>query len=211
MSLGRPVCSVPRIAAEDAVAARAVLDRGGVLAIATESSWGLAVDPHDPAAVATIFAIKGRLETMPLPLVAADLDQIAALGVAGDDPGLTLASPWWPAALSVLVTLPAPIAATVGHRRAAVRIPARGELRRLLAGVGQALTATSANRSGTAPILAESELDALLAGWDAAVVVAGEPVPGGAPSTLVEPDRAGGRVLRAGRVPWPPTIPPPAP
>src|SRR5690606_4454975 len=136
----------------------------GVLAIPTESSWGLAVDPRDDRGVEAIFAIKGRPEASPLPVVAADLAQIVALGVDPHDPGLCLAAPHWPAALSVVVQLPAPMPASRGRRDVAVRIPDHAGLRRFLAALGTALTATSANLSGTSPILAESDLEVLFAG-----------------------------------------------
>jgi L-threonylcarbamoyladenylate synthase len=172
------------------------------LAIPTESSWGLAVDPRDARGVEAIFSLKGRHEASPLPVVAADRSQILALGVDPTDPGLTLGEPHWPAALSVVVQLQAPLPASRGRRDLAVRIPAHEGLRRLLAGLGTALTATSANLSGTPPILAQSDLAVLFAGREGAIVGGGV-LPGGPPSTLIGFESGSPVVLRPGRYEWP--------
>ena len=61
----------------DAIArAAAVLRKGRVVAIPTDTLYGLAADPWNPSAVARVFAIKGRPEDRALPLVAADIDQV---------------------------------------------------------------------------------------------------------------------------------------
>lgn len=178
----------------------AAVERGAILAVPTESSYGLAVDPRDAAAVAGVFEAKGRAAAEPLPVIAADRAQILALGVDAADPALDWALARWPAALSVVLDLAAPLAATAGEPTVAVRIPAHEGLRRLLAEVGRALTATSANPSGAAPYLEADRVADWLRGRDAIVVDAGT-LPGGPPSTLVR-WRTGGavEVLRRGRV-----------
>src|SRR5690348_5052126 len=55
-----------------------VLRAGGVVAYPTDTLYGLAADPRRPDAVARIFALKGRAETSPLTLIAADPDQASA-------------------------------------------------------------------------------------------------------------------------------------
>ncbi len=193
---------VARWRAGDGVAPlAAALARGGLLAIPTESSYGLAVDPRDGAGVEAIFRLKGRERGKPLPVVAADREQILALGVAPGEPALAWAQARWPAALSVLLPIAAPLPASGGERTLAVRIPAHAPLRELLARLGRPLTATSANPSGGEPYL---DPDALV-GWLAAagsdaVVVDGGLLPGGPPSTLVAWRAAGVEVLRRGRV-----------
>jgi L-threonylcarbamoyladenylate synthase len=192
-------------AGDDIEAAQRVLGRGGVLAVPTESSWGLAVDPTKARAVEQIFVRKGRDDHKPLPVVAAGVEQILALGVAADDPGLALGLRFWPAPLSVLVRLPEALAATRGAVELAVRIPVHDGLRALLRGCGRALTATSANRSGAPAICDAADLVALLEpGVDG--VWGGGILPGGLPSTLVRcrPDGTF-ELLRPGRFAWPPT------
>jgi L-threonylcarbamoyladenylate synthase len=187
--------------AADFATARAVLAVGGVLAFATESSYGLGVDPRSERGVEAIYRLKGRERGKALPVVAADLEQIVALGVPRAAPALEWAAPRWPAALTVVLPLDAPIAASAGAATIAARIPARAELRALLAGLGTPLTATSANPSGAAAICDPREL----AGWLAASgerfhLMDGGMAPGGSPSTLVEVVEGAARVLRAGAV-----------
>ena len=55
----------------------AALRNGGVVAFPTETFYGLAVDPRSTAAVRKVFALKRRPPDQPLPLIAADVDQIA--------------------------------------------------------------------------------------------------------------------------------------
>ena len=179
---------------------RAALDRGGVLAVPTESSYGLAAKPGDPRGVEAIYRLKGRQRGQPLPVVAADLDQLAELGVAIDEPVFRRLAALWPAALTLIVPVGPGIAAAAGGETLAVRVPDHRPLRELLAGLGSALTATSANLSGQPPVLEPQGLEGLLAGHDA-LIVDGGVLPGGAPSTLLALGAGGLTVLRRGRYP----------
>jgi L-threonylcarbamoyladenylate synthase len=178
----------------------ALLARGGLLAVPTESSYGLAADPRNAAGVAAVYRIKGRAAGKPLPVVVAGVEQLAGLGI---DPGLPILDALaavWPAPLSVVLPLARPLPAAAGEPGLAVRVPAHDGLRRLLAALGHGLTATSANRSGEPPVLEPAVAAELLAG-EAAVVVDGGSLPGGPPSTLVALTPAGLRVLRQGAFP----------
>lgn len=181
------------------------LDRGCLLAIPTESSYGLAVDPLSAAGVAALLRLKGEREGKPLPVVCGSEAALGALGVDLADPALAWARSRWPAALSVVVALAAPIAASLGRRDLAVRIPDHEELRDLLVRLGRALTATSANPSGAPPYLDPDALAAWLvreapgAGFAEAIVVDGGELAGGAPSTLVRIEAGRPVVLRSGR------------
>lgn len=179
----------------------ALLERGGLVAFPTESSYGLGADPRRAAGVAAVYRLKGREAGKPLPVVAASVEQLLALGVPADAPALAWARPRWPGALSVVLPLTAPLAASAGRREIAARIPAHPELCALLARLGHALTATSANPSGTPPLLDPDEVASWLLGQAVeAAVIDGGRLPGGPPSTLVEWTAEGPRILRAGRV-----------
>jgi len=182
---------------EDVGPLRACLDRGGVLAIPTESSYGLGADPGNPEGVATVYRLKGRAATKPLPVVIAGRRQLPGLGIDPDLPILVSLSQGWPGPLSVLLPLLRPLPAAAGAGSLAVRIPGHPGLRGLLAALDRPLTATSANRSGGLPIVDPRDLPGLLAGEDAVVVDDGL-LPGGPPSTLVEPVPEGWRVVRQG-------------
>ncbi len=178
----------------------ALLTRGGVLAVPTESSYALAADPRNAAGVAAVYRVKGRAAGKPLPVVVAGVEQLAGLGI---DPGLPILSALaavWPAPLSVVLPLARPLPAAAGEPGLAVRVPAHDALRRLLAALGCGLTATSANPSGEPPLLRPAAAAELLAGEDA-VVVDGGVLAGGPPSTLVALAPAGLLVLRQGAFP----------
>jgi L-threonylcarbamoyladenylate synthase len=185
---------------DPAIVARA-LEGGALVAIPTESSYGLAVDPRDEAAVEAIFRIKGRSATKALPVVGATVASFVALGVDAADPALAWARARWPSALSVVVPLRAPIAASGGRASLAVRVPGHRGLRELLAALGRPLTATSANPAGE-PSLADPEAVAswLVAAGADALLVDGGRLPGGAPSTLVTWSDGVPHVVRPGRV-----------
>ena len=177
-----------------------LLARGGVLAIPTESSYGLAADPRNPAGVEAIYRIKEREAGKPLPVVVAGRGQLAGLGA---DPNAYIVErllALWPAPLTVVLPIERPLPASAGTRTLAVRAPDHPELLALLDALGHGLTATSANRSGGEPILDPEEVAELLAGEDAAVVDGGV-LPGGPPSTLVAIEEGGLKVLRNGRFP----------
>jgi L-threonylcarbamoyladenylate synthase len=189
---------------------RAVLARGGVLVIPTESSYGLGVDPRNRTGVETVYRIKGRDAGKALPVVVADLAQLGGLGIDPDLPILVPLSACWPGPLTVVLPLARrglegpdgldPIPAAAGESTLAVRVPGHEGLRRLLAELGHGLTATSANRSGEAPVVDPLAAAALVEGEDAVLVDAGT-LPGGAPSTVVAIEGSGPVVLRSGSFP----------
>lgn len=186
---------------------RELLAEGGIVAIPTESSYGLAVDPRNRRGVEAVYALKRREAGKPLPVVAADREQLMALGVEPDLPQLAVALGHWPAALSVVLAIRAPLAATAGQSTLAARIPAHEDLRSWLRRLGFAVTATSANLSGEPPILDPSILGEIVQATQLAdrriVVIDGGVLPGGPPSTLVEwpSPEAPPRILRAGAFP----------
>lgn len=199
MSAGAAAAAIPVWRAGDAIAPlRAAVARGAVLAIPTESSYGLAVDPRSARGVEAIYAIKGRPADAALLVVGHELAAFGALGVELDSPAARRLAALGPAALTAVLPLGRPLPASAGARSLAVRVPAHAALRALLAELGP-LTATSANRSGAAPIVDPAALPALLAGADAWIVDGGV-LAGGPPSTLVDL-RGTPRVLREGAFP----------
>lgn len=179
---------------------RRVVARGGVLAIPTESSYGLAADPRSAAGVAAVYRVKGRERGKALPVVAADRRQAESLPVVAAGPWYEALAAFWPAPLSLLLSLADDLPAAAGTGCLAVRVPDHERLRRLLRALGTPLTATSANRSGEPPIVDPAAAAELLVGHDA-VVVDGGLLPGGPPSTLVAVLSDGLEVLREGRFP----------
>lgn len=181
----------------------ALLGRGGLLAVPTESSYALAADPRNPRGVAAVYRIKEREAGKPLPVVVAGVDQLAGLGIDPDLPILALLARAWPGPLTAVLPLTRPLPAAAGFRSLAVRVPGHARLRTLLRELDMGLTATSANPSGGAPATTPGAAAALLAGEDAGLVDDGA-LPGGPPSTLVRWTPAGLEVLRAGSFAGPP-------
>ena len=181
-----------------------ILDRiwaaSGVVAIPTESSYGLAVDPADRRAVEAVLRIKNRPAGLALPVVAGSVEDLERLGARLDMSWLRPVRAAWPAPLTAVVPLERPLPATLGLDTLAVRIPAHPRLRELLAGLGRVVTATSANRSGEPPVLRVDAVRRLLRGERAMVVDDGE-LPGGAPSTIVGNREGRLTVLREGAFP----------
>lgn len=173
------------------------LSRSQVVAIPTETFYGLAVPPEDAQAVARLFALKGRELSKAFPLVGASLEQLEDLVV--------IPAAWrarlreiWPAPLSVVVAARRQVPAC--GPTAAVRVPAHPLLRQLLAVTGP-LTATSANLAGNPPAQTVEDLAPIAQGLELALD--GGATPGGLPSTLLDLTATPPRVLRPGAFPVP--------
>ncbi len=172
---------------------REALTGHGVVAVPTETFYGLAVRPDDPEAVRSVFALKRRAEGKALPVVVASFEDLAPLVVVPQGWRDRLRAAW-PAPLTVVLPVRARLAG--GGDTLAVRVPDHALLRALLAAVGP-LTATSANRGGSPPLACPEEV-ATEFGGEIALLLDGGTTPGGASSTLVELTSRLPRVLRKG-------------
>lgn len=178
-----------------------ILRAGGVVAFPTDTYYGLAADPAQPAAVRKIFELKGRRHGEALPLIAVSIEDVEQFSGPLAPPEARLAAQFWPGPLSILVPAPVRVDAAVhgGTGTLAVRVPAHPVARALAGAFGAPITATSANRSGQPAARRADELTWL----DAAVCIidAGETA-GGPPSTVVDVRTHPPRLVRAGAVPW---------
>lgn len=180
----------------------AAIDRGAIVAIPTESSYGLAVDPANDEAVARLMALKGRDAGKALPVVVGDAAAVATLPIDPRAEALARFAHLWPAPLSLLLPLTGPLAATAGEPRVAVRVPALPLLQRLLAALGRPLTATSANFSGEPPMLDPAAVIAWLDEQEGELwLVDGGHLSGGPPSTLVAVEDGEVTIVRVGSFP----------
>ena len=176
---------------------------GGLVALPTDTLYGLAADPFRADAVARLLAVKGRSASRGLPLIAADTDQIAAHLGALPPNGRRLAAKFWPGPLTLLVPAPAALARDVagGTGRVGVRVPAHDIARAICRSVGGPITATSANRTGQPATAEPGEVERTL-GDDVDLLIDAGPTPGGAPSTIVDVTAPMPQLVRAGAVPW---------
>lgn len=176
-----------------------IIKNGGVVVFPTDTIYGIGCDPYKDETVERIFAIKGRDEKKPLPVLAysiQDAEKIVSLG----DAGRALAKKYWPGALTIV----APIAdykisrrVTAGANSLAVRVPANQCVLSLLKRC-RYLVGTSANLSGEKPMKsAKQVLDSRLGGYDA--LLDGGSVEKGIESTII--DLTGKpKVLREGAI-----------
>ena len=180
---------------------RALLAAGGLLAIPTETHYGLAADPSSESGVGRIFTAKGRDDGKPVPVLFGSRDQLAGLGIDAADERVARYFRIWPAALTVVLPVRAPLPASRGSRTLGVRLPASAALRDLLAALGP-LTGTSANRSGEPPLDDPAAVTKVFAG-SIDLLVDGGTTPGGPSSTVLDATREPPVVLRAGAHAWP--------
>ncbi|MEO1101450.1 MAG: L-threonylcarbamoyladenylate synthase, partial [Pseudomonadota bacterium] len=127
------------------------LKRGGLVAMPTETVYGLAADATSDSAVAALYEAKGRPRFNPLIAHVASLEAAAMQAVLSDE-ALVLAAAFWPGPLTLV--LPVSESCTVcdlaraGLDTIAIRMPAHPVARALLKAFGGPLVAPSANPSG---------------------------------------------------------------
>jgi len=171
--------------------------------MSTDTLYGLAVDPFNAEAVARVFDVKGRPAGLALPLVAADVEQIATH--IGPPPlmALRLADRFWPGPLALLMPAPPALAAKVsaGTGTVAVRVPNFPIARAICTACGHPVTATSANISGQSASADPDEVERTLGDRIDFLLDTG-PAPGGLPSTIVDVTTEQPRLVRAGAVSW---------
>src|SRR4029453_12926001 len=99
---------------------------GYVVAIPTDTLYGLAADPFSAAAVARVFDVKGRAADRALPLIAADVAQIASSLGRLSEIATRLADRFWPGPLTLLLPAPRQLAREVSGETGTVgvRVPA---------------------------------------------------------------------------------------
>jgi len=177
----------------------AVLAEGGVIALPTETVYGLAADATNAAAVRRVFAIKGRPRDHPLIVHIADPDDLERWGAEASPAARRLASLAWPGPLSLIVWRGAAIASEVtgGLPTMAVRCPAHPMAREVIRRLGRPVAAPSANRFGrVSPTTAQHVADDL--GDDVDVILDGGPCDIGVESTVVDCTTDPVQLLRPG-------------
>ena len=181
--------------------AAAILRAGGLVAFPTETVYGLGANALAPAAVARIFAAKGRPSTNPLIVHVADQTQIPPLVDAWPPLAQTLAERFWPGPLTLVVrkSTRVPDIVTGSGPTVALRIPNHPLALALLTAAAVPVAAPSANRSGQlSPTTAEHVRTSLTGKYD--LLLDGGPCPGGLESTVVEMHPDGVRLLRPGLI-----------
>jgi L-threonylcarbamoyladenylate synthase len=178
------------------------LARGAVIAIPTDTVYGLAADPMNLSAVDEIYHVKGRPETQALPILINSMEQAFLLGRNIPQNFHKLAEVFWPGALTLIVDAShrLPLKVTANTRRIAIRWPKNAVVKMLIEEFGGPVTGTSANISGC-PSCTSGE-DVLRQLGDRIPLILDT---GGAseslPSTIVELHEEQWRVGREGAIP----------
>ena len=175
------------------------VQQGGIVALPTDTYYGLGVDPFNEAAVDRLIHLKGRGDGKPILVLIGSLEQLSLVVREITPVGQILIEKFWPGTLTIL--FPAkpelPRNLTAGTGLVGVRLSAYAPLNRLLRLVGP-LTGTSANRSGFPPA-DTAQLVELESGIKVDVVVDAGPTAGGLPSTVVNA-QSPVRIIREGAV-----------
>jgi L-threonylcarbamoyladenylate synthase len=181
--------------------ALALIEAGEVVAIPTETVYGLAADATNGRAVARIFEVKGRPRFNPLIAHVASLAMARSIAVI-DPLSLRLAEAFWPGPLTLVLPL-APGNAihplvTAGLETVAVRMP-RGFGAKLIAALRRPLAAPSANSSGRISATTVQAVAADL-GERIPLIVDGGATPVGLESTIVRVEGSSVTLLRPGGI-----------
>jgi L-threonylcarbamoyladenylate synthase len=208
--MARPLAEIVRIdwpaGAEPSPSVDAALDRaaavlrsGGLVAIPTETVYGLAADALDEAAVEGIFHAKGRPASNPLIVHVADVAMARTLAAAWPVAADRIAAALWPGPVTVVVPRgpQVPDIVTAGGPTVALRCPGHAVARRLIERSGIPLAAPSANRSEqVSPTTAQHVLEGL--GAKVGLILDAGPCERGIESTVVDCTTSPARILRPG-------------
>ena len=178
-----------------------VLDGGGIVALPTDTVYGIACRLDAEGGVERLFTAKNRPPDKAIMVLVDDLEQVA--DVVELTPAAQALRGLWPGGLTLILPLrpgaPLPAALTAGTETLGVRVPDHPAPRFLARAVGPIPT-TSANVSGEPDARVAADVIAAL-GDRVDLVLDGGPSPGGVPSTVVDCHSARPRILREGAVP----------
>lgn len=180
----------------------ALLRAGELVAFPTETVYGLGARAMDAAALAKIFAAKGRPAAHPLIAHVLNAEDAAPLSSHWDLRASELAAKFWPGPLTLIVprdpTVPAELSG--GKPTLALRAPAHPVALELIAALGEPIAAPSANRfQGLSPTTAEHVARAL--GDRVALILDGGPCESGLESTVLDLTVTPPAILRPGALP----------
>lgn len=178
------------------------LKRGGVVALPTETVYGLAANAEDELAVRRVFAIKGRPATHPLIVHLAGAEHLSSWARHVPEEARRLAAAFWPGPLTLVLprTERATDAVTGGQDTVALRVPNHPVALAVLSALGGGVAAPSANRFGrVSPTTAEHVRADL--GADVDLVLDGGPCTVGLESTIVDLSGEEPAILRPGGLP----------
>jgi L-threonylcarbamoyladenylate synthase len=180
------------------------LYRGSVVALPTDTFYGLAVDPVNLKAVDRIYELKTRARHKPLSLLIAQVAQAYEIARQLDSAFDRLAEKFWPGPLTIIVKagsrLPLRVTANTGN--VALRVPEAAIARAVVSALGLPITATSANLQGFSECTYANCVREQL-GEKIPLIVDGGPTARSVPTTIVDLSGGGNSwmILREGAIP----------
>jgi L-threonylcarbamoyladenylate synthase len=185
----------------DVATAIELLSKGGVVALPTDTVYGVAASLRDPEAIAKLFALKRRPSSAPLPILVDSIKQVTRLGVVWPEEARMLASAFWPGALTIVVHVPHELALRVSSPTdsAGFRIPDDVVVRQIIDTVGP-LAVSSANEHGGTPCTTAGQVLEVLGDRSGFEGVVDDGERRSEPSTVVDLSKGGWRLIREGSV-----------
>ncbi|MGD0391906.1 MAG: L-threonylcarbamoyladenylate synthase [Acidimicrobiales bacterium] len=188
-----------------AVAAEA-LASGSVVAVPTDTVYGLAVVPSVPGTVERLFSLKGRPKDVAIPVLVATWHDVGEVAGQLEGDAELLAVRYWPGPLTLVVPRADGYSVDLGgpaeaRRTVGLRWPDHPVVGRLCRELGP-LAVTSANLHGSPPASTAGEVAAAFSGLDGLGVVLDGGRCDGRPSTVVECRGPATRCLREGTILW---------
>ncbi len=183
--------------------AKQELSFGRLIAYPTDTLYGLAADPCNARAVDRIYRIKARSPLVPLPLIAANVEQIRVCVKSLSPLSCQLADRFWPGPLTLIYDAGETLAPAMlaGGKTVAVRVPAHPVAMGIARVFGHPITATSANLTGVEPVN-EALAIAKELSEECSIILDGGPTTGGLPSTIVDARGSQPELVREGILPW---------
>lgn len=187
----------PSLASSTVEAAEEAIRQGDVVAVATDTVFGLVCDPANEVAVARIYTIKQRPDGLELTVLAAGADQLDEL-IEWSPQARRLAAAFWPGPLSLVMPV-GRVRLAIPRRGStlSVRVPDHDQVRQLLRRTGP-LASTSANRHGRTPAMNADQVWRQFGDEVACVLGGGSPL--GVASTIIDCSRTPPRMLREGPI-----------
>ncbi|MEE4314295.1 MAG: L-threonylcarbamoyladenylate synthase [Desulfofustis sp.] len=181
--------------------AAALIAAGGIVALPTETSYGLGVDPFNEQALKRLFAVKQRPRHKPVLVLIDGIEWLPQLAAATPACYRPLLAAYWPGPLTLIFPAVSRLSpwltgatATVG-----IRVSSDPVANRLCRAVGGPITATSANISGTEPARSAEQIYHQFGDMIDLILDDGERN-GGKSSTVITQDGGKLRLIRAGRI-----------
>ena len=179
-----------------------ILRHGGVVALPTDTIYGLGADISNDIAIERVFSIKGRLTTKALPVLVAGIEQALQITSCVPNVGLALMKAFWPGSLTLICKKSSNVSdkLTGSMSSIAIRHPNHPIPLEIINQLGSPITGTSANRSGQPTPFSSNQIIQLL-GADVNYVIPGSCHENSLGSTIIDISIEQPAIVRTGSIP----------